>query len=143
MSVYLSGPMRGIPNGNRPAFEAAAARLRKLGYLVWSPIEHDDVTGVDAGAELSPKDLKRSMTWDQRRVMDADIVVFLPGWRASRGAKAEFLTAWYQDKLCYCGLFTSLGFRLVPMPDYDEPLVTLNRSSPSAFLTFQPLTSPL
>ena len=38
-AVYLSGPMTGLPDFNRPAFHAAAAALRAQGYVVINPAE--------------------------------------------------------------------------------------------------------
>ena len=37
LHVYLAGPMTGIAEFNFPAFDAAAAKLRDLGYVVFNP----------------------------------------------------------------------------------------------------------
>ena len=47
-AVYLSGPMTGLPDFNRPAFHAAAAALRAQGYVVINPAE------VDLGLNRKP-----------------------------------------------------------------------------------------
>ncbi len=80
--LYISGPMTGIDDDNRPAFAAAARQLRAAGYEVVSPAELDDNERVP-------------MTWhdylrrDIKVLMDCDAVATLPGWRESRGAKVE------------------------------------------------------
>jgi hypothetical protein len=82
VKIYLAGPMRGHPDLNRPAFHAAAARLRGDGHEVFSPAELDDVENNSAmGKEL------------QWICTEAEGIALLPGWRSSRGAKAEKATA--------------------------------------------------
>lgn len=82
MKVYISGPMTGLPDFNYPAFNAAAARLRHLGYDVVNP--------VDIGRELGD-----GLLWSQymrpciAAVLQCDALVLLPGWAESRGAKLE------------------------------------------------------
>ena len=79
--IYLSGPMSGLPECNYPAFHAAAARLRALGYRVENPAENP--TPACGG------------TWEGwmrlalRQMLDCDAVAWLPGWMDSRGALLE------------------------------------------------------
>src|SRR5450759_4337540 len=102
MKVYLAGPMRGLPRFNFPAFHKAAKRLRKQGYEVFSPAERD--------IERHGKDIsKRNLTGDEKlagnkhgfNIRDAladdmawichhaEAVALMPGWKKSKGAKAE------------------------------------------------------
>src|SRR4051812_42987166 len=78
--LYLSGPMSGHDNFNFPAFNAAADALRRLGYPVLNPADfgcHPRHTWADC--------LQRDLT-----VMGyADVVVVLPGWQNSKGARLE------------------------------------------------------
>ncbi len=39
MKVYIAGPITGIPDRNRHAFESMAIYLRRMGYEVVSPLE--------------------------------------------------------------------------------------------------------
>lgn len=39
-TLYICGPMTGLPDSNRPAFNAAASELRAAGYLVFNPTEN-------------------------------------------------------------------------------------------------------
>lgn len=77
--LYLSGPMTGIEAHNAPAFNAAAAKLRALGYDVFNPAEH----GFD---ELPWEQYLRR---DLAALLDLDALAMLPGWTASRGAQLE------------------------------------------------------
>lgn len=84
MRLYLSGPMTGLPEFNRPAFRAAAKQLRDHGYKVASP------------AELEGDDQDPWEMWVRKALalmLTCDAVVFLPGWRLSRGARLEHLVA--------------------------------------------------
>ncbi|MGR1216574.1 DUF4406 domain-containing protein [Metapseudomonas otitidis] len=77
--IYLSGPMTGLPDENRPAFNAEAARLRALGYEVVNP------------AELNPPGTPRHicMRVDIQALLGCDTLALLPGWTESRGAILE------------------------------------------------------
>lgn len=77
--VYLSGPMTGIPNWNRPAFMEAAGRLRSCGFEVVNPAEVSIQRGTWADF----------MRHDIRMMLDVDCVVTLPGWKRSKGASLE------------------------------------------------------
>jgi len=82
MKLYVSGPMSGIPQHNRRAFNKAAKRLRKAGYKVVNPAEMDH-------------NLKKPLPWNQCLRRDIAQVVrckgmaLLPGWKDSRGANLE------------------------------------------------------
>ena len=99
-TVYIAGPMTGLPEFNFPAFDAAAAKYRALGYDVISPAEHDrdnglDVTGMTGDpAELAGKfDLAEALLWDLVQVAECDGIVLLDGWAGSSGARAELALA--------------------------------------------------
>lgn len=76
--VYISGPMTGLPDHNRPAFEAARDSLATLGYEVLSPTDAPECDSWQA-----------YMRWDIRLLMTADLIALLPDWRTSRGARIE------------------------------------------------------
>lgn len=81
--LYLSGPITGIKDMNRPAFTTAAKWLRAAGHQVVNP--HD----IGEPAELL-------LPWEE--YLRADLIVMLqecealaqlPGWESSRGALLE------------------------------------------------------
>ena len=116
-AVYLSGPMTGLPDFNRPAFHAAAAALREQGYVVINPAE------VDLGPDATWADYMRiHLAEIARRVTR---VFVLPGWESSRGAQLEVHVA------------RSLGLPVVPAPTPEDPdaavieaIITAYRRSP-------------
>ncbi len=105
MKVYVAGPMSGIPRCNVPAFDRAAAALRKQGYDVISPAELDSpeermaMLADDAGF-LSGDNWFFCLGRDIALLEDVDGIVLLPGWHKSKGAKLE----------AYTGLLTGLKF---------------------------------
>jgi hypothetical protein len=83
-TIYISGPMTGLPDHNFPAFHAEAARLRALGYSVINP------------AELNPDQTStrhQCMRNDIRALCDCDALALLPGWGPSDGAQTEIFVA--------------------------------------------------
>lgn len=104
--VYVAGPMRGIPEFNFPAFNAAAAALRQIGCEVFNPAEKDNerhgtdiskgnATGDEAIASAQHGfNLREALGMDLAWICaEADAVALLPGWENSKGANAEKATA--------------------------------------------------
>lgn len=82
-TIYISGPMSGIENLNREAFENAERLLRECGE---NPI--------------NPHNFPKQETYDDYLMIDlemiamaADAIALLPGWEKSHGAKKELKTA--------------------------------------------------
>lgn len=105
MKVYLSGPMRGYPEFNFPAFHHAARTLRSLGHEVFSPAEKDieragkDISkGSDGSIEKATAEhgfsLRDALGDDLAWICaEAEAIALLPGWEKSAGANAEHATA--------------------------------------------------
>lgn len=81
MKIYLSGPMSGIPNGNRPLFHSETRRLRNIGYYIVNPAENDDESATRSHADCLRTDI--------RQLLDCDMIAMLPGWQKSKGANIE------------------------------------------------------
>ena len=91
-TVYLAGPMRGLPNANYPAFDSARDRLTSLGWEVISPADLDRQAGVqpDAEGHIPNSLLREAMARDVPKLCMADAIYLMPGWRNSEGAFAEY-----------------------------------------------------
>ena len=104
IKLYLAGKMRGVKDFNFPAFHAAAARLRALGYEVFNPAEHDERKhgpGFAKSETGDPKDIAHT-GFDLRATLAEDLawiakeaygVATLPGYEQSKGATAEVALA--------------------------------------------------
>ena len=98
-TVYVAGPMRGLPQCNFPAFDDAAAMLRASGWNVISPADHDRSVGFDPGPDdvdctAMPGMYEGSMRWDLERIMnDCNALYMLADWEKSQGANTEHAVA--------------------------------------------------
>lgn len=101
MRIYLTGPMRGYPNFNFPAFDYAAAKLREEGHEVFSPAERDRAvhgTALEQNATGNEDEAASNVGFSLREALGADMawisqhaqgIALLPGWEKSNGATAE------------------------------------------------------
>ena len=80
MKIYISGPMTGIEDFNKPAFNYWSNKVSLRGH-----------EAVNPAALPMPKDPSwcEFMKQDIRALMDCEAVLCLPGWEFSRGAKIE------------------------------------------------------
>jgi len=81
-TVYIAGPMTGLPDFNYPAFHRAAHQLRRAGFDVLNPAENP-----------KPNDNPTWLDWMRvaiGQLIQADAVALLPGWDLSRGAMTEY-----------------------------------------------------
>jgi Domain of unknown function (DUF4406) len=79
--LYLSGPMTGLLDLNRPAFNKAAKLLRSKGYKVINPPELDK--------DEPQRSWEGCLRRDIRHLMSCDLIATLPGWKKSKGANLE------------------------------------------------------
>jgi hypothetical protein len=111
-TLYLAGPMSGIPQYNYPEFHRIAKELRDAGYTVISPAESDgpelqkealaSTDGLVGGA--MPVDARNvkvgGESWGQIMARDVQLifekcdgVVVMKNWGKSRGARLEVFIA--------------------------------------------------
>ena len=93
--AYLSGPMTGIEEFNRPAFQKAAQHLRDLGFEVIDPGEGEEYDTIEKAAlAVSRQKLQMYLSRDIDLIQEmADVVVLMPGWEDSNGCKLEVAVA--------------------------------------------------
>lgn len=93
--IYLCGPISGLPDGNRQAFEnarkAILERYPNQGDRITSVINpHDTCATIVATHTGSEEELwRKCMRQDIKVMLDCDAVVMLDGWQNSRGATLE------------------------------------------------------
>lgn len=79
--AYISGPMRGIPNLNRDLFYAAQERCERAGMAVFNP--------ADEPPQYADAPMSECMRKDISALLETDVIVLLPGWQQSEGARQE------------------------------------------------------
>ena len=88
-TIYIAGPMSGLPNFNYPAFNAAEKRLLAAGFHTSNPT----VTTAFEKRMPPPSEQGRIYSWYLRaglhRLITCDAVALLPGWEKSTGANLE------------------------------------------------------
>ena len=78
-TVYISGPMTGMPDLNRCAFTFAEGRILAHGMKPVNPHTLCDPSW----------DWNKCMRADVTALCACDALLLLPGWENSKGAKAE------------------------------------------------------
>lgn len=87
-TIYVAGPITGLPEFNYPAFRSAGGQLERRGFAVLNPVDAE-----------KHNDTGRPQQWDWymrhalRMVLEADALALLPGWEKSAGATLEFYVA--------------------------------------------------
>ncbi|MBR2582402.1 MAG: DUF4406 domain-containing protein [Oscillospiraceae bacterium] len=89
MKVYIAGKISGDPN-YRAKFRAASCRFTLPGVSVLNPADLPD--------GMAPGDY---MAVCLPMLLQADLVVFLPDWQDSAGARIEHALAEYAGKNIY------------------------------------------
>ena len=101
MKIFISGPMTGIEDFNRPKFDAMEKMLKETtGNSVFNP------AWLAVDEEWSRDDL---MAVDIAALARCDAIVMLPGWENSEGARAEYAYAVSAGKRIYKGDVDSNG----------------------------------
>lgn len=84
-TVYIAGPMTGIPEYNKPEFDKAAKQWSELGYAVINP-----ATNFSGNQTLTHAEYMR---YSIHQLLIADVIYLLNNWGFSEGAKTEYSVA--------------------------------------------------
>ena len=84
-TLYVAGPMTGLPKYNYPAFDAAERQLLAAGFEVLNPTTIEKYNPTPG----TPQQWDWYMRHALRMVLDASGLAVLPGWENSRGARLE------------------------------------------------------
>lgn len=100
-AVYIAGPMQSVgpPDYNHFTFHSVATDLRALwpNLTVYNP--------ADNFGGLKDVDEAACMTLSLRQMTESNVIVFLPGWEASKGATMEARAALAMGMRCYQATF--------------------------------------
>lgn len=97
--IYIAGPMRGYPDLNFPAFDAARDAFTQAGWVVTSPACLSRASGHTTDREHRDHQHNRACATTDTEVLlgfraeDGDAIAMLPGWEDSTGAVAELTLA--------------------------------------------------
>lgn len=85
-TLYVAGPMSGLPDYNEAAFGAAAEYLRNAGYRVVDPAAKSRELPVE---EIDTVPHGEWLRQGLVEMLGCQGIALLPGWRESRGASLE------------------------------------------------------
>ncbi|MBP5510859.1 MAG: DUF4406 domain-containing protein [Kiritimatiellae bacterium] len=88
-TIYIAGPMAGLPYNNYNAFYAAEKKLSQEGWFVINPSDFDFVFGGDIEGKL----LDACCEAERAVIPHLDAIYLLKGWEKSNGAKRELEVA--------------------------------------------------
>jgi hypothetical protein len=112
LTVYIAGPMSGMPKLNHSAFNDAEDRLVSSSIFtrVFNPATTDKDYPQNKLEDMALKDKvyrKNVITRDLHNLLECDCIYMLTGWENSKGARVEHALANYLDlKIFYesrCG----------------------------------------
>lgn len=102
-SIYIAGPMSGIPEFNFPKFFEVERTLKTEGWKVFNPANKSNEEAVVDHASYGEGDglalvksgwsFRDAYKWDTDRVISADAIFMLKGWEGSPGARGEHAVA--------------------------------------------------
>ena len=93
-TIYISGPIKNMTDGNMPAFDKAEKQLKEMGYETLNPHkigEELNIRFFEMGKVPTYEDyLKEDII---QMLAKCEKVLVLPGWRNSKGSKLEIAIA--------------------------------------------------
>ena len=91
-SIYIAGPMKGLPKHNIDAFFNAEEKLRLEGWVVINPVKFEHIFGT-AVLQEDDRLLRAMMDAELAAIPFLDAIYLLKGWEKSDGARAELAVA--------------------------------------------------
>ena len=92
--IYVSGPMTGYEDFNRPSFNTARDYLQDNGFSVIIPGDDEEYSIAERLAwKVEKEQMNAYMFRDFLHILTANAVAVLPGWTESKGSRAEVLVA--------------------------------------------------
>lgn len=91
-TFYVSGPITGYADGNKPLFDHVTAVLRSRGMTIVSPLEMDSMKEFAETLHIHyGQAYWKVLARDVEIVGNSDGMILLPGWERSVGARLEVM----------------------------------------------------
>lgn len=97
-TIYIAGPIRGMPGNNYEAFKTAHQRLTEQGWYTINPFDLTLAFGMPADVQSNPSLLRAVMDAELAAIPHLDAIYLLRGWEKSEGARAELAVALQHGK---------------------------------------------
>ncbi len=114
LSVYMSGPMTGLPNNNVEAFNSYTKQWNDAGYVIVNPASFEE-----KAKETYTDWLKRDVSC---LINSCNAIAMMPGWEKSNGARLEYSVACSLGYLVFDATQPGKPF-LVPEEEVDNRTV--------------------
>lgn len=112
-TIYIAGPMRGLPENNYPRFNKWAEALRIDGWTVRNPVEIGEEFCAELGhpgdAKFLADNIDALMERERLVASSCDALLLLSGWEQSSGARGEL-----REFLGTCGEIYNEAVNLPP-----------------------------
>ena len=92
-TIYIAGPIRGLPDNNSSAFNEANDKLRTEGWHAIDPFDFTAALGGVNDVQSNPRLLRAVMDAELAAIPHLDTIYLLRGWERSEGARAELKVA--------------------------------------------------
>ena len=98
MTIYISGPISGMRNSNRRAFEKAVKKIVMISppeTIIINPLKIAEMVELSFAKENQKRFITIRPQWtdymkaDIQKLCESDCVFFLDGWEKSKGAALE------------------------------------------------------
>jgi nucleoside 2-deoxyribosyltransferase len=89
-TIYIAGPMSGLPNNGYDAFNRKAAQLKTAGWHVVNPADMDIQSGLAHDREFTRFDYMQAARRDLLALNRVDAIYMLDGYENSPGACWEW-----------------------------------------------------
>jgi len=119
MKLYISGPITGCEDGNKPKFNFTSKMVRKMGFTAINPWDLELVEPRKGWTDNMKRDIKF--------LSECDGVVLLKGWEQSKGARLEVIVAYSLGMKFYRWDKLTQDLRFVPIvvEEFEiTPLIT-------------------
>lgn len=94
LKMYISGPMGGVENYNVKLFDRVAKEMEEVGFEVHNPADYAKRWMEQNGKrDMTDEEYGEAMLHSLNNLKTCDVILMLPKWQYSKGAKNELMLA--------------------------------------------------